>query len=131
MAATVTQLRTNFPEFASVTAFPEDQVAYWLTVASLMLTPAAARWGNVFDLGQQLFACHNLAIERGAQKSGAAGAVPGINAGPISAKTVDKVSVSYDTQAGIEVDGGHWNLTIYGTRFLRLARMIGSGGIQL
>ena len=57
--------------------------------------------------------------------------MPGIQTGAISKKAVDKVSMGYDAQAGLELDGGHWNLTEYGTRFLNLARMAGMGGVQV
>jgi hypothetical protein len=53
-----------------------------------------------------------------------------VAAGMVARKTVDKVSVTYDTASAMEEDAGHWNLTVYGTRFIRLARMVGTGGMQ-
>jgi hypothetical protein len=125
----VETFRTDFTEFADATAYPDSGVNYWLTVAGLMLDPS--RWATLLDLGTELFVAHNLALERQAQKTAANGGVPGISSGPLSAKAVDKVSASYDTAAGIVKDAGHWNLTTYGTRFIDLALMMGSGGLQL
>ena len=48
----------------------------------------------------------------------------------MSAKSVDKVSVSYDTQASVSPDAGHWNLTIYGQRMWTLIQMFGAGPVQ-
>jgi hypothetical protein len=51
--------------------------------------------------------------------------------GVIASKNVGSVSVSYDTNAGIVKDAGHWNLTAFGTRFIWLANMVGTGGIEI
>lgn len=121
--------RTNFPAFADATRFPAGMVEYWLGLAAKLVN--ADRWGNLTDDGIKLFAAHNLVLERQAMDSAANGGTPGMSRGVINSESVDKVSVGYDTTAGIELDAGHWNLTIYGTRFIRLARMMGMGGIQL
>jgi hypothetical protein len=44
---------------------------------------------------------------------------------------VDKVSVSFATGESTEKDAGHWNTTIYGTRFIRMAKLMGSGPMQI
>ena len=41
------------------------------------------------------------------------------------------MNISYDTTAAMEPDAGHWNLTIYGVRYVRLVNMVGAGGMQL
>lgn len=131
MAATVTpaSFRANYPEFVSNTAYPDTLITYWLTISALLLNQT--RWMNLLDFGTELFVAHNLALERQAVKSAASGAVPGIQTGAINNKSVGPVSQGYDTSAGLELEAGHWNLTTYGTRFIRMARMVGSGGIQL
>jgi hypothetical protein len=137
MTVTVASFRQSLTEFASTSVFPDSGVAFWLGVAALMLDPL--RWGqpsaaadvpptSLMDFGVIMFAAHNLALERANQKSAAAGGVPGTSmSGPVSSKTIGPVSQSYDSQAGIELEAGHWNLTNYGTRFVRLANIIGSG----
>lgn len=42
-----------------------------------------------------------------------------------------KVQSANDTGAVALQDGGFFNLTTYGIQFLQLARMVGTGGIQL
>jgi hypothetical protein len=129
MAVTVASFRQNYPEFASVAKYPLSGFTYYANLAGLLLN--ATRWGNLIDVGTELFIAHNLAIEAQAQAAAASGSPPGISAGPISAKSVDKASVNYDTNAGLEQDAGHWNLTTYGTRFIKLARMAGAGPVQI
>lgn len=115
----------NFPAFEAV---DQGDVTYWLTLGGKLLN--TERWADLLDDGLQLFAAHNLALEIPANLAGAMGGAPGVSSGPTASKTVDKVSVSYDTTAGIETDAGHWNLTNYGKRLIRLARMVGAGGMQ-
>lgn len=140
MTVSVATFRADLPEFTSLSAYPDPGVTYWLTLAGLLLDPN--RWGagaaiaisppsTVYDFGLEMFVAHNLVLERQAQKDAANGAVPGLNTGPVASKSVGSVSISYDASAGIELDAGHWNLTTYGTRFIKLARMMGAGGLQL
>lgn len=129
MSVTTTKFRADFPEFSSTAAYPEALVTFYLTLGAKLMS--VDRWADIIDEGLELFVAHNLALERPAQKTAAAGGVPGGASGPVSSKTIDKVSVSYDTSAAMEPGAGHWNLTIYGQRYIRLARMVGSGGLQL
>lgn len=129
MAVTETSFRTHYPEFASTLAYPPSAVTYWLGQAKLMLN--CSRWRTNYDNGLELFTAHNLVIEAQALAEAKAGAAVGVQTGPVSAKSVGPVSVSYDTASGIDKDAGHWNLTVYGTRFIHLARMMGSGGLQV
>lgn len=125
----IATFRADFPEFADEATFPDSTVTYWLTLAGKLLN--IERWADLLDNGLELFVAHNIVLERQAAASAATGATPGITTGAVSAKGVDKVTVSYDTSAGMDLEAGHWNLTHYGARFIRLARMIGTGGIQL
>jgi hypothetical protein len=129
MAVTVNVFRQDFPEFADDGSYPDSAVIFYLTLAGKLLNEA--RWGDVLDMGTELFIAHNLVLERNAQKTAAAGGVPGQNSGPLASKAVGPVNASYDTSAGIEEGAGHWNLTIYGTRFISLVRMFGAGPIQV
>lgn len=131
MAVDAAKLRTDFPEFASEVTYPTTLITFWLDVMDKLMRPAVLRWDTLYDPGLELATCHQLVLEAQAQKSSAFGGPPGVNTGPQSQKAVDKVSASFDTQASIELDGGHWNLTVYGTRFLRLVRMMGAGATQV
>lgn len=121
MAVTAAQFRLDFPEFGDTTRYPDALVTFWLNFAVTMLTPTAARWDTVFNMGVELMTAHQVTL---AKRAGALAA-------PQASKAVDKVSVSYDTSAVTLENGGHWNGTSYGVQFLQLARMIGAGGIQL
>ncbi|KVN62698.1 MULTISPECIES: DUF4054 domain-containing protein [Burkholderia cepacia complex] len=125
----IAQFRQSFPEFDDTTTYPDSLVQFWMTVAVSLVN--ADRWGELTDLGIALVTAHHLALALKDQKTAAVGGVPGQVTGPQSSKAVDKVSASYDTAAVAIKDGGFWNATMYGVRYLSLAQMMGSGGIQL
>lgn len=129
MAVTTASFRGHFPAFNDGDRFPNPVVDYWVGIGVNLVN--AARWGNLTDSGVELFVAHNLTLERRAMDEADRGGIPGISQGPINNKSVDKVSVGYDTSSAAELDAGHWNLTIYGVRFVRLARMMGAGGLQV
>ncbi|HDR8927233.1 DUF4054 domain-containing protein [Burkholderia vietnamiensis] len=126
---TPTDFRTNFPEFSDTTTYPDSLVQFWMTVAVSLVN--ADRWAELTDMGVALVTAHHLALAVKDQKMAAVGGAPGQVSGPQSSKSVDKVSASYDTAAVAIKDGGFWNATMYGVRYLSLAQMMGSGGIQL
>ncbi|MDN7488484.1 MULTISPECIES: DUF4054 domain-containing protein [unclassified Burkholderia] len=125
----IAQFRQSFPEFNDTTTYPDSLVQFWMTVAVSLVN--ADRWGELTDLGVALVTAHHLALALKDQKTAAVGGVPGQVTGPQSSKAVDKVSASYNTEAVAIKDGGFWNATMYGVRYLSLALMMGSGGIQL
>jgi hypothetical protein len=129
MTISVAQFRADYPEFSSTTNFPSSGIQYWLNVAYELLN--ASRWGAQLDLGAELYVAHNIALEARAQKEALSGGIPGQQSGTVSSKSVDKVSVGYDTNAASEEGGGHWNLTIYGTRLYRLIKLMGAGPVYL
>lgn len=129
MTVTAASFRTHYPEFVDSAVYTDSQIGYYLTIAVLLLN--ANRWKSLLDVGCELFIAHNLALEAIAQKTSAAGGVPGAMSGVVASKSVDKVSVSYDTSASIMPNAGHWNLTIYGARYIKLMRMFGAGPLQV
>ena len=130
MTVTPSSFRANLTEFASTAIYPDAMVSYWLGIGVKMLRPE--RWGDLLDHGLELFTAHHIALARQAVQSSSSGAVPGANAGVVTSKTIDKVSVSYDAgSTTLDAGAGHWNATMYGVQFLQLVRMAGSGGWQL
>lgn len=123
------QLRADFPEFADTAKYPDSAVNLWLNLGAKLLPED--RWCDLLDLGLELFAAHNLAIAADNQLAASVGGAPGQVKGPTTSKSVDKVSVGYDSGAVALTDGGFYNLKTYGIRLLQLARMVGTGGIQL
>ena len=124
-----TQFRTDFPEFANTTMYPDAVINFEIGIATQMLN--ATRWGTMLNTGIELWVAHNLVLAAQAAEDSALGNTPGEVPGPTTAKGVDKVSVSYDAQSVTLDDAGYWNLTRYGIRFWQMARMMGAGGIQL
>ena len=123
------QFRADFPEFADTTKYPDSAVNLWLSLGEKTLAPD--RWCDYLDVGLELFTAHHLAIAAGNQLAEMVGDTGGQVKGPLNSKSVDKVSAGYNTGAVALQDGGFYNLTTYGIQFLQLARMVGTGGIQL
>jgi hypothetical protein len=129
VTVTLDQFTANFPEFADVSVYPASAFAFWYGIAGQLLD--ADRWGTMLDVGAQLYVAHNLVLEARAQATAAFGGVPGETTGPLSGKTVDKLSATYAVAEAVEEGGGNFNLTVYGVRFFALVMMFGSGGMQL
>lgn len=139
MAISATDFTQDYREFADESKYPPDMVGYWLNFAGLFINQD--RWGapglgggsprTEYDLGQSLYAAHQLVLEARAIAEAYNGAPPGVAVGMINSKSVDKVSVGFDTGSVAELEAGHWNLTIYGMRFKRLADTFGAGPVQV
>lgn len=123
------QFRQDFPEFSDTTRYTDAVVDFWLIVAVSLVNEC--RWGVLTDQGIELVTAHHLALAARDGATGEIGGIPGQMTGPLASKSVDKVSSSYDTGAATIEDGGFWNLTSYGVRYLTLAKLMGMGGIQL
>lgn len=129
----------DYPEFADPEVYNPAMVKWWLTFAAKFINQD--RWGapgtggegerTEFDYGQELYAAHQIVLEKRAFDESQLGAAPGVATGVINSKSVDKVSVGFDTGAATELNAGHWNLTIYGIRFKRLADSFGAGPVQV
>lgn len=123
------RFRGDLKAFASAELFPDDVIQFWLTVATQMVNPS--RWENMTYLGIELFTAHHVVLDVKNQKDVSVGGLPGLNRGAITAESVGPVSLSYDAAATMEENSGHWGLTVYGTRYLRLAREYGAGPIYI
>lgn len=130
MTVDLDRFREDFPAFANSGVWEDEAIQYYLNLANLVFDPL--RWYDFLDLGIELFVAHNLVLDQQGNVVGARGGIPGTSGvGIVSSKSVGPASVSYDTTSGGEADGGAWNLTVYGRRFLRLARMVGAGPVQV
>lgn len=126
----IATFRADLPEFANVTVYSDSMVTYWLNIAVLMLNPG--RWGtDLLPHGLEQFMAHNIVLEKQALDTAGTGGWPGLAKGNISSESPGAVSLSYDTSVALEENAGHWNYTVYGQRFIKLARMMGAGGIQV
>lgn len=140
------QFRKDLPEFTDPAVYTPYGINFWLNIAKQSIN--THRWGGsahdpwptvlldlpdltLYDLGTELFIAHQLVLEARANAVVAAGGIPGEVSGPVSSKSVDKVSVSYDVQAIIEAGAGYWNLTTYGLRYFRMMMLAGMGAVQI
>lgn len=126
MPVTYASFVTAFPEFGNTTTFPQGQVEAWIGQAGTLLNPT--RFRASADLVTMLFVAHSLALGAAEARAAAQGGVPGQPRGVMSSKSVDGVSVSYDTSLGTIEGAGVYNLTGYGRRLWALIRAFGRGG---
>lgn len=129
MAVTSTSFRLAFPAFANPVKYPVAMVDLWLNASSELVN--AERWGNLTDLGVSLMAAHYMALEAQAASAAGGSRLPGGSVGVLSSKSAQGVSASYDTSSATEQGGGHWNMTTYGTRYYRMAKLMGVGPVQV
>jgi hypothetical protein len=125
---TSSAFRSDFPEFADASVFPESQITFWMGMGQKMLRQEV--WDELYTHGLELFTAHHISLARQNARASQSGGAPGLNTGPQSSKSIDRVSVSHDTGMSSLAGKGHWNLTTYGTQFMQLAMMVGMGGVQ-
>lgn len=127
---TVSKFRTDFPQFADTTEYPDAQVQFRLSLADVLMSESLYG-ATMFPYVVELYVAHYMALFAQDQRSAAAGGSGGNASGVQSSKSVDKVSVSYDNSMTLNPDAGFWNNTRYGAEFYQLATMFGAGGRQL
>ncbi len=130
MAVTPDSIRQHFPEFTDPVKYPDGTINFWLGIAAILVANTR-RWVTLLDHGQELFVCHHLVLAAQNVNSASRGNPPGVSKGATTSQSVHDVAESYDAAGAAELNAGHWNLTTYGTQYIGLARMIGSGGVQL
>jgi hypothetical protein len=128
MTVTPASLRALYPEFTDP-PYADATINAWLVFAVQFVDPG--RWGNLADLGVTLWTCHNIALLPLNTKDTAFGKTPGQRVGVLTSKSIDGVSVSYDVSKTLEDNAGFFNLTTYGMQFIRFARMMGAGPVQI
>jgi hypothetical protein len=135
MTVTPQSFRVDFPEFGDVGRYPDSSINFQLATAGMLLNqnlwgaPAASASSPptaIYDVGLELYTAHYLVLEAKQMREANTGALPGQTRGPITNESVGSVSVGYDTQAVIEPDAGHWNLSVFGIRFIRLSKQFGA-----
>ena len=129
MSVTPATFRSQLPEFSCTITYPDSQINFWSGLAVTLINPE--RFSDILDYATALFIAHHLAVGARDQAAANAGGQPGQVTGPQTSKSVDKVSVSYDTSATTIEGGGFWNGTSYGVRLLMLAKIYGTGGLQI
>lgn len=127
---TVSDFRTAFPQFSDPNAYPDMIITARLALADVLLRQD--RFGaEVFPYVAGLFVAHYMFLYAADKRSAAVGGAGGANSGVQSSKSVDKVSVSYDTGTTLNPDAGFWNNSRYGSEFWEYLMMFGAGAVQL
>lgn len=129
MAVTPASFRAALNAFADNARYSDDEITYWNTLALKLHN--ADRWGDFIDDGVMFFIAHNLALEDASEQAAMKDQAPGAIQGAVTSVSVDKVSYARDPSAAMEPGAGHWNLTTYGMRWLRLSKMAGAGPLQI
>lgn len=127
---TVADFRAAFPQFADTTKFPDPQIAFRLNLADVLLSEKLTGKA-LFPYFVELFVAHYMVLWQADNNSAQVGGAGGSTNGVQASKSVDKVSVSYDTGATLNPDAGFWNNSRYGAEFWQLITMFGAGGRQL
>lgn len=127
---TVEQFRVAFPQFADTAKFPDIPITFRLNIADIMLNENTTG-KQMFPYLAGLFVAHYMTLWLADSKAELMGGAGGSTNGVQASKSVDKVSVSYDTGATLNPDAGFWNNTRYGAEFWQLIIMFGAGGRQL
>jgi hypothetical protein len=125
----IAEFRQAFPEFSDTAKYPDSMISFWGEVAFQQVVER--RWRRMTEKGRYLYVAHEITLASQNYNSGNIGGTPGGSSGPVNSKTVGNVTASYDTQQTAEKDAGWWNLTTYGKQFIHLARIFGSGPVQL
>ncbi len=126
---TLSQFRSDFPEFSDSAAYSDALLTTWTTLAPGFVDEA--RWNEFSTYGAELVAAHFIVLAKRRQAAALAGAIPGEPKGLQTGKSVGDVSASYDLSPVLAADAGMWNQTTYGLEYQRLLRMFGAGGLQL
>jgi len=110
---TASNLRTRFPEFADKVDYPTQRLDFFIQDAVLLYMPEATRWGNKYDIALSYLSAHLLVM---ADKSSLGDS--SVSHGPISTKTVDKVTVTRATTPKDQSDADLFLMsTAYGQRY--------------
>lgn len=125
----VQAFREAYPEFNDTAKYPDAMISSWAALAQAMVNPC--RWRSQTALGVNLYVAHEITLQSQQAQAANAGGSPAGPSGVVNSKTVGSVTVAYDTASAVEKDAGWWNLTLYGRQFIRLARIFGSGPVQL
>lgn len=130
MSFVYTDFTTAFPEFSNAATYPEGTFNFWQGIANLRLN--VCRWGELLDHGAMLFIAHNMKEQAKSILNSTLGTGTKIGevSGPVSAKSIDKISFAFATDTVTVEGAGDFNSTSYGVQFFQLALMVGSGGMQ-
>ncbi len=127
MTVTPTSFRLNHEEFADDQVYPDTMIDQYIKLAKLFVNPD--RWGDATDYGIELWVAHNIAVAALKITSGDVFGVLGIH----TSEHVGEVGFTADPRllfGGLD-DAGFYARSSFGLQFWQLAKMLGSGGLQI
>ena len=125
MADVITFLSV-FPEFKRLATETPAAAQFWITQAGGQL--ALGRLGANADLAVYLYTAHNLVLNAQDVADTENGALPGDTLGPTASKSVDGLSISYDSGSISMAGAGAYNATSYGQRLWKMLQAASLGG---
>lgn len=126
---TAAKFRDMFPELECPADYTEPRINIAISIAAKFMNEQ--RWGTWFEYGLGLLTAHRITLTKKSQVEAEFGLIPGAAEGVLTSKSADKVSLSFDASSTVEEGGGFYNLTRYGQEWLRLAKMVGAGPLQV
>lgn len=125
----ITQFRLDFPEFADNTIYTDSMCSFWSVLGEQINSLEV--FGSAYTQLIELFTAHNLSVQATNISASDVGGIPTGNGGAISSKTVEQVSVDYDSVSTAISGGGDFNSTSYGRQYLILRRQFTCGVMQV
>lgn len=124
MAITYLSFVALFPEFNDSSAYNQATINAWIEQAYANLNPRGLR--AQLDLAAGLYVAHNVVLGKRETLAANGNQIVGETRGPVVAKSIGKVSVSYAPTASID-GAGIYNATSYGQRLWALLVAAASG----
>lgn len=112
----IATFRQDYPEFADVTAYPDNTVQRWIDLAVSRLKPEF--WQDTLEQGIGLFVAHNLLASKPKTGQPPTGLLTSVSFN-------GSLTHSYDFSMIAIKNKGFWNLTVYGQQFAYLSDMVG------
>jgi hypothetical protein len=115
-------IRDRYPEFASVTDYPDARIQTWITKGVGELDETA--WGDQYDEGLLAFTAHYLSWSTSVTGNGGSGG----SLGPVAAKSIGDVSVTFAGMGGeMTQQEAFFRSTPYGQEYWRMVLLYGVG----
>ena len=112
--------RQIYPEFDNKTDYPDRAIQWWMADFGTTYSACFCGFQNETDKAMLLYTAFNLVIAKKRADAANNGGVPGEMKGPVSSRSVDKVSNGYDTGALAPRTATYWNANDYGAQFYQL-----------
>lgn len=127
MTVTPTSFRLQYQEFADDNVYPDTLLNQYLKLAKMFIVQDV--WGDAWDYGVSLWTAHNVAIAGDKLNGGDIFGITGIR----TSAHVGEVGYTADPKVLFQgLDGiGFYARSSYGIQFFQLAKMFGSGGLQV